>query len=162
MIAMNKKGQEEMVGFGVIIVIVMIILMVFISISIRKNSSPEIQSYEINSFIQSFLQYSTSCQNYFGEASVQDLIYLCERNTECLNGQNSCDVLDSTMGRIVSNSWVISNESAYKGYNLQISSGKNMIFRKFEGLVTNNYKGGLQDLPPKQGQMIKVLFNLYV
>jgi len=158
---MNRKAQEEMVGFGIIIVIVMIILMVFIGISVKSNNSSQIQSYEVNSFIQSFLQYSSSCKDYFGELNVQDLIYLCNLNKECLDETNSCEILNSTLKEINSASWKVSNESIYKGYNLRISSGDKIIFQTSDGQITNNYRSGIQKLPPKHGEMIDVLFNVY-
>ena len=58
---MKKVGQDEMVGFGLIIILVAIIFIVFISIYIRKPTE-KVNDYEANSFIQSVLQYTTNCE----------------------------------------------------------------------------------------------------
>jgi len=57
----NKKAQEEMVGFALIIIVVAVILLVFLSIGLRKDGREDVESYEVASFIQSLLQYHTSC-----------------------------------------------------------------------------------------------------
>ena len=69
----NKSAQEEMVGFGLIIVLVAIIFIVFIAIYLKKPVEVT-EDYEIGSFIQSTLQYTTICEDNNGNVTVQDLI----------------------------------------------------------------------------------------
>ena len=59
----EKKGQEEMVGFALILILVAIIVLVFIGFSIRSPEKESVESYEVESFLQSMLQYTTECEN---------------------------------------------------------------------------------------------------
>ena len=93
---MNKKGQEEMVGFALIIIIVAVILLVFLGISYRTSKTVEINSYEVEGFIQSFLQTTSSCEGAREFLSVKDLIFSCHDVEDCLDGTPACDSLDST------------------------------------------------------------------
>lgn len=61
-----------MVGFGLIIVIVAIIFIVLISLYIKKPTE-ELSDYEIDSFIQSALQYTTTCEDASGNQTLQKL-----------------------------------------------------------------------------------------
>ena len=133
---MNKKGQEEMVGFALIIIIVSVILLVFLGFFLTKNNSQSVQSYEAESFVQSMLQYRSQCQNYYGYISVKDLIFMCDSDTLCNAGQDSCEILNSTLNGILSNSWTVGQGSPIKGY----SSEHNFKQRK-----NNFYKGGKSD-----------------
>ena len=56
----NKKAQEEMVGFSLIIIIVAIIILVLFSVSLRSKGNIQ-ESYETDNFMQAFLQYTTEC-----------------------------------------------------------------------------------------------------
>src|SRR3989338_7985995 len=56
-----KRSQEEMVGFALIIILVSIILLVFLAFSLSKSKTESTESYEVNSFLQSTLQYTTAC-----------------------------------------------------------------------------------------------------
>ncbi|MBI2057207.1 hypothetical protein HYT91_03060 [Candidatus Pacearchaeota archaeon] len=62
MLNKNKIGQEEMVGFALIIILVSVILLVFLAFSLNKPKTEATESYEVNSFLQSSLQYTSSCQ----------------------------------------------------------------------------------------------------
>jgi len=159
----NKKAQEEMVGFVLIIILVSVILLVFLGFSLRSPQKEAVESYEVDSFIQGFLQYTTDCAdsyepNYF---SVQDLIFECNSEEVCLNGRESCDVLSSTLSGIVEESWKTGEERPVKGYELRIVSNeiKNILLIE-EGNLTGNSKGGFQDFF-KGGDSIEIFFNAY-
>ncbi len=47
----QKKAQEELVGFALIIIIVAVILLFLIVFSLRSNEKEAVESYEVNSFI---------------------------------------------------------------------------------------------------------------
>ena len=59
----RKKAQEEMVGFALIIILVAVILLIFLGFSLRDQEKETIESYEVESFIQSFLQYTSDCRD---------------------------------------------------------------------------------------------------
>jgi hypothetical protein len=157
---MKKKAQEEMVGFIVIVIIVSVILLVLLGFMLRSKDSGTVENYLVESFIQSALQYTSSCENELEFLSVQDLIVSCERESVCLNGENSCYVLNDTLNNLVKSAWNVNNESAVKGYNLGVMAGERGIFMLQEGNETRNYKGGMQDFA-KSGDNYEVSLSVY-
>jgi hypothetical protein len=155
----SKKAQEEMIGFGLIIIIVAVILLVFFSFSVGRRDSEVVgESHEVDSFIQSSLQYTTDCKDNLEFFSVRKLVTKCsglDAGESCLDGRNICDVLESTLGEITEESWLVSDEgkSFVKGYNLEISQGglssetSREILTLQEGNVTRNFQGSIQALP---------------
>lgn len=156
----NKLGQEEMFGFVLIIVIVVVILMVFLGFALKKPNQNNVKSYEIESFIQSMLQYSTECGDYLNNHfSMQKLIIGCYEQKTCSNGQNPCDILESELGNILENTWKIENGSEIKAYELKIISGEQEIIEPIkDGEITSNSRGSLQSLGKHS---IEVLFTVY-
>ena len=102
----SKRGQEEMVGFALIIIIVAVILLVFLAISLNKSKKEVLGANEVNSFIQSFLSYTTSCAEYSDNYySIQKLITECVNyEDDYLNGKKTCNVLNSTLKEILDES----------------------------------------------------------
>src|SRR3989344_6232856 len=93
----NKKAQEEMVGFALIIIVVSIILMIFLAFYLNREPKKEtVESYEAESFTQAFLQYTTSCTDNFEFLNVQDVIYECDIRNTCANGEDPCEDRKST------------------------------------------------------------------
>lgn len=161
----NKRAQEEMVGFALIIIIVSIIIIAFIGFFLSKSSSQSIQSYEAQSFIQSALQTSTQCQNYYGYISVQNLIVMCSSGSQCSslnssNSEDSCAVLNSTLNGILGQSWPVGQGSSIKGYNLNISANNGFNLDLNKGNFTSKSEGSYQDLS-ESGVSIKIEFTAY-
>lgn len=165
----NKKGQEEMVGFALILILVAIIFVVFISIYIKKPVE-KITDYEVNSFVQAILQYTTQCEEESGEnLSIQKLISLCQDGNPCYyRSMKSCDMLNSTIKAIVEESWNIKPGSPIKGYSfiINISRGGDLPEERFlnitKGVVTNNYRTGFQPFGNINGENVIITFNAYV
>ena len=95
-IKIKKKGQEEMLGFALIIIIVAVILLVFLGFSLRGSQKQGVESYEADSFMQAFLQYTTDCaENYETDyLDIQDLVFECDDGNTCLDGRDACEVLE--------------------------------------------------------------------
>lgn len=157
MIKKTKKAQEEMVGFAVIVIIVSVILVIFLGFSLRDQGKEDVESYEVESYIQSFLQYTSECKDNFGFLSVQELIYDCNNNKICLDGKKTCDILDETLKDITKESWRIGKERPVKGYELKINGLNKNILEFKEGNITGNSKGALQYLP----NSIEITFTAY-
>ncbi|VVB82070.1 Uncharacterised protein [uncultured archaeon] len=143
----NRRAQEEMVGFAVIVIIVGIILIVLLGFMIgnKNNQQGNVESYEIESFIQASLQYSSSCGNELEFLSVQQLINACDSGTICLDNQDSCDTLNQTIKGLIDSGWSVGNGSAIKGYQFKVMSEGNEKLIIQKGNETSNYKGGFQD-----------------
>ncbi|MBI5803331.1 hypothetical protein HY448_01455 [Candidatus Pacearchaeota archaeon] len=150
--SMPRKAQEEMVGFALIIIVVSVILLFFLVFTVKNSERESVESYEVESFIQSSLQYTTQCRDNLEFLSVQDVIYECLNNNLCLNGQDACDVLGTTLEEITENSWSISSNSAVKGYELMIKENNESLIPSIsKGNKTSNSRGSAQYLPKNIG-----------
>jgi hypothetical protein len=156
----NRKGQEEMVGFALIMIIVMVILVVLLSFFLKNSQKEIVESYEVDSFIQAFLQYTTDCRNSLEYLPVQKLIFDCHNNEICSDKRDTCGVLNSTLKEIVEKSWQVGEGRPIQGYELTILvDGKGMLAIK-EGNITKNYKGSGQDFS-KSGENYELFFKSY-
>ena len=137
----NKYGQEEIVGFVIIMIVVAIIFLFFLNFYLKSERKESIESYEANSFIQAFLHYTTECRNYFEYLPGQELIFECDDNTICLDDQEACDVLNATLEDILTESWLVGEDRPIKGYELKIMANDNEMLSFTDGNTTRNYKG---------------------
>lgn len=143
----SKKGQEEIVGFALIIIIVAVIMLIFVSFAIRnKDKGKAVESYKVESFIQAFLPYTTDCRNEHGYLSIKELIPSCEREENCLDDRKTCDVLESNLKEIVKESWDVKEGGSIAGYEIIVYSASKEILNVKEGNVTNIYQVATQNL----------------
>jgi hypothetical protein len=156
----NKKAQEEIVGFVIIVVIVSVALLILLGFMLRGSDNEAVESYEIENFIQSSLQYTSDCADYTEFLSVQELIIACENNENCLNGEKSCKVLNETLTGLIEKGWNINKESAIKGYLFKIIIDEQEGLVLQEGNETKNYKGGFQPFASR-GKDYEVSLNIY-
>jgi hypothetical protein len=156
----SRSGQEEMVGFVVIIVIVAVVLLVLLGFMLKSPSKSAVESYEVENFIQSSLQYTSECENMIEFLSVQDLIVSCERGETCLGGENSCELLNETIKNLVEKAWEISEQSAVKGYKFSVMVEEEERISLKKGNETSNYKGGWEDFS-KRGDEYIVSLDVY-
>ncbi|MFA6023270.1 MAG: hypothetical protein WC781_04235 [Candidatus Pacearchaeota archaeon] len=123
----NKKAQEEMVGFVLIIVLVAVIAVVFLGISIRKPSNIVAQQSEaVDSFIKSVAVYTTDCEDpasYY--QSIENLILDCYNGRRCSDEREACNVLQLDLANILNSSYIVTNGSYVRGYEMKIESGQN-------------------------------------
>jgi len=155
----GKFGQEEIVGFALIVIIVTIILVFFLIFSLSDKT--EVESYETSSFLQASLQYTSDCVvNNFENLSVQKLIVACYYGEQCGNGRKACLILNSTLKGMLNQVWQVGSKFPEKGYKLEIVSGEEKILSIQKGNITGSYKGTQQMLP--EGRVsINVLFRTY-
>lgn len=157
----GKKAQEEMVGFALIIILVSIIFIVLLASYIRKPQSENIESPEVNSFVQSFLQYTTECEQNSENLTLQRLILECQKKEICDNRKETCKVLNDTLKSLITESWNVGPQSPVKGYNLIILSENKQVLNLTGGVVTKNYKTAPQSLPGEDKKLITILFSAY-
>ena len=151
----KKFGQEEMVGFALIMIIVAIIILVFVALSITKPQEEGVNSYEVESFLQALLQQTTDCDDYQGYLSVQDVIFRCKSEGYCTDGRNTCDILNTTLEEITSNFW-----NKQEGYRLAILAGEEIMVDLKVGNISNTYKGAVQRFSAS-GETLQVSFKAY-
>ena len=162
-IKQNKRAQEEIVGFAIIVIIVSIIIIFFLVFSLSDKT--ETESYEAESFLQSSLYYTSSCGDNRGYLSVQKLVFSCYMGETCRNndgsdGEEACAALNGTLKGILEESWQVGSDFPVKGYKLEIFSEEEAILALEEGNITGSYKG-TQQIIPESRTSIKISFNLY-
>ena len=118
----NKKGQEEIVGFVLIVVIVAVVFLVLLGIFIRKDGGLETENKEISQFLGSIGQSTSECAigyepNYLKLGS---LIEACYSGDLCLSGKKACDVLETELKNVLDASWKV-GEGPIKGYEFNAS-----------------------------------------
>jgi len=161
----NKKAQDEMVGFALIVIIVAIVFIVFISIYIKKPTEKTVD-YEANSFVQALLQYTTTCEeDNLENLTVQKLIFKCHDRDPCdYRNMDPCVILNDTIKNVARASWDVGPQNSVKGYTLTINiteGSEEVPFLNITGgVVTNNYRGAIQDFG-KGWDHIVILFNAY-
>ena len=159
----KKKGQEEMVGFILIVVFVSVILLVFLGISLQ-NKDAGIESQEVEKFISSFLPYTTDCKIDAKNVSIKELIFKCGDNlgndADCSNGRTSCRILEDTLEDIVEVSWNVGDQYPDKGYELTVLSNDRVILSFADGSPTNSYKGSFQNFA-KGSDSTEIIFRVY-
>lgn len=134
-IKMKRKGQEEMVGFVLIMLVVAVIFLVFLGIYLGKNDSPQpVESEEISDFLGAIFQYTTDCASSdpSNPLKIRVLIRECYEGEICLDGRDSCRVLQNNLRNLVESSWNFRNNSQEQGYQLSIvretETGEKTIF----------------------------------
>lgn len=144
----EKRAQQEMVGFVLIVVLVVIALMIFLVISVRKPVQST-ESAKIENLLTTLMKYTTNCtlNSEPNFESVESLMKSCYKIRECKNlGISACDYMNSSLGNILSD--VYKSESVYSGYVFSISiATKNSaetesLFEKSEGNCTGNSETG--------------------
>ncbi len=159
----KKKAQEELIGFALIIILVAIIGLIFLGFSLKNSQKEIVESYEVESFIQAFLQYTTDCGNYRENyLPIQKLISACVDDKTCLDERDSCDVLSSTLTGIIEESWKVDGDRPIQGYELKIvlEDGTEVIPLISKGNSTKNSKGVLQPFMPL-GENYEIYFTVY-
>ena len=167
MIKINKKGQEEMVGFGIIMILVAIILLVFLSFALRSGNDSGSESYQVDNFIQSFLQYHTDCEDSREYLTIQDLILACTSGDLCLDQRETCEVLNSTLFDLIDASWNIGEDTPNRGYVLLIrnnidENNVDILVDLTKGNLTGNFLGASQYFEnSRRNAKIDIYFDVY-
>lgn len=155
-----KKGQEEMVGFVLIIILVSVIILGFLGLLLRTPRTEAIASYKIENFLQAILQYTSNCQDNLGFLPVENLIVECREETICLDGKSSCEVLNDTLKGIIAKSWAVGEANPIKGYELNITVEEEGMLMLKQGNKTGSYRGASQTFERKSNNY-KVYFKAY-
>ena len=156
----NRKAQEEMVGFALIMVIVAVILLIFLGFSLSRPQVSAVESYEIDSFTQAFLQYHTDCEDNLEHLTIQKLISRCKTGgNNCQDGRTVCRALEDEARLILAESWKVVDrpEAGFQLIIFNEETQTELINRISEGNVTQNYKGTTQ-YPTSD---IQLIFNVY-
>jgi hypothetical protein len=118
----RKKGQEEMVGFVLIMVVVAVIFLIFLGIFVRKGVNDErTESSEVSQFLDAALEYTSSCSlNGYSFLSLSRLMFKCGEGKICISGEDTCDMLKRDIEDLVESSWNFGSDSPEKNYSLKV------------------------------------------
>lgn len=171
----NIKGQEEMVGFVLIMVIVAVVFLIFLGIFIRKGAPIEVNNAgDLSQYLDSLMEYTSDCavQPEPSFASVAELTRYCYSGDLCSNnGKSACLALNDTLGAILNASLEILNigeNRPYTGYILNVSYYQNSssgvkrenIALESYGNCSLRYKGSKDYLMPADPGSITSSFRV--
>lgn len=129
---LKSRGQEEVIGFIMIIMLVSIISLVFLAISIRKPNE-KLPSNELESFLQASMRYSTDCEISLGRRyDLKDLIVGCGNNEKCSDERLACEILNETFTMIMDESWKAGEDNPVKAYSIVIIDAGNVTLVNIE------------------------------
>jgi len=150
----NKKAQEEMVGFALIIILIAVIFVAFLGFSLRERQTEKIESKEVIKFMAAVLGVSVKCGDY-DLKSIEDLISECNKGKYC-SGQDSCKVLEASLQEILNSSWNLQEQSPVKGYSLNITKvqDKTPLVEISAGNVTRQAKWTYQDYAKERVEFV--------
>src|SRR3989338_7703617 len=113
----NTKGQEEVVGFVVLVVLVAVVFVLFLGFSSKEK--PNIQektSQDLRHFLESIRVYTTECHpNELSSQEFKELISACYAGKSC-SGKKACDILNTTAQEILTSSFPVGPDYPTKGF----------------------------------------------
>ena len=134
------RGQQEMVGFILIVVLVVIGLMVFLILSVRNSPEP-VNSLAVENMLASIMQHTTECAVVFEPQfdSFEDLFKSCYEGDDCSNlGLSACEYLNESLRDVMGA--LIESEATVESYQVDFFvrevSGQEGILRIVEGNCT--------------------------
>lgn len=164
----EKRAQEEIVGFVAVVVLVSVIALIFVSLSLR-GPGPAVQDDEsMREALESALQYTSSCSipGIFGQVSLGELFTPCVEQKSCEDGRASCDVLNETLGELLSIGLRVGPERPVKGYEFIAARMTNSSIRDIpeqtilelrEGNCTSYSRQGTNEFrPSRQAGIIRL------
>lgn len=159
----KKKGQEEMVGFVLIVVIVAVVFVVLLAIFLRSPKT-ESQNQEVNQFLGSMMGYTTDCAlgyepNYL---TLGEVMAGCYAGKNCLNGNNTCDELNRTVSEIIKKSYGMGPTAYYNGYRFEANFNGTQERKNILSLAEGNcsYYKGADYFFSQSGGSIEVVVKL--
>jgi Tfp pilus assembly protein PilX len=164
---LNKKAQEEIVGFVLIMVLVVVVLLVFLGISLRNPSESERDSKNIYQLLESSMEQTTNC-SIFGRQELLDLGELLSEcfstNSECSNGEKTCKVLNGTVENLLEGSINYGNDNLVKGYSFESiyssdssNSNQEVILELRKGVCGGSLSGNSYWAPEFPGSITTTL-----
>jgi hypothetical protein len=154
----NKKGQEELVGFGIIVAIVMIVLMLFMVFYFSRSKEVSFNSQEVSSFLEASLQTKTTCEDLFEFKSVLDVIVMCDRNERCLNEEDACEIMERYLSEMVKKGFRV-EQNYVKGYLLEVYNKEGILFEESFGNKSLNIKSANKEIIRTNGEIILEIFE---
>ncbi len=159
-----RNGQEEIMGFVLIVVLLVIVGVIFLGIRLRNPEHVQRESELIYRFIESSMEQTTDCKtsesgNFW---ALDSLIRDCHTyNNECTSGDKTCDIVENTLKDILNSTWQVGPDFPFKGYEVEISysfnsSGQQQfdsVLNLSSGLCSSSYSGSSYGIPEPPGHI---------
>lgn len=151
----DKRGQEEIVGFIVIVVLVSIVIVILLALMLRQEGEDYKDSREVKGFLSGALEFTSDCaiHNELAYLSLGEVIGECNQGKRCLSGEGACEVLNKTFAILIDKSWPAGEERPVKGYFLNISyeingtsQGNTLVFIQKGNCSVS--RRGVEDISP--------------
>ncbi len=114
----NKKSQNEIVGFVMIVVIVVIIGLFLLAFYLRREPA-RAESKNVGNFLKASLLYTTSCKVDIEPLDIKELAKRCYEKRPC--GENdSCVLLNETFSELLEQAWRIDSNRPVNYYDLSV------------------------------------------
>ncbi|MFH0711774.1 MAG: hypothetical protein V1889_01315 [archaeon] len=101
----SKLGQQEIVGFVLIVVLVVVGLMVYLVISLKDSPVAE-DSVAVGNILDVMMKYTTECAIVYEPDydNFEDLFKSCYLGNRCKNlGESACDYLNESLSLVLGN-----------------------------------------------------------
>ena len=154
-----KKGQQEIVGFVLIVVLVVVGLMVFLLISVRDSPEQE-KSVEVGNMLDSLMKHTTECAIVYEPDydDFEDLFKSCHQGDGCSNlGVDACDYLNESL-RAVLEGMFATESSRVTAYQLDFfvkdDNGEEGLLRIFEGNCTGAVSSAQRSIVSSSNDLI--------
>ena len=146
----RKKGQQEIVGFVLIVVLVVVGLMVFLIMSLRD--SPEAaNSLEVENMLDSLMKHTTNCAVVYVPAydDFEALFKSCHQSDPCSNlNKSACEYLNDSLRSVVEA--IMTSESTVSAYQVDFlvkdEDGEEGLLRILEGNCTGTMSAAQRSL----------------
>lgn len=152
----NKRAQEEIVGFVIIVLLVSVVALVFFGISLRKTAPVE-SSIRVENFVSGVMGVTTQCSlkavvNYL---DVGELIRECRKGSDCYDGRESCEALNQTITGLFDEAFTIETNvspttyysfKAYYSENISGQEGGEVFYALEKGECQGGRSGNTQSI----------------
>ncbi len=146
----SKKGQEEIVGFVMIVVVVAVLGLIFLVISLRNGEEIERESRDVRLFLESAGELTLECSGNGGE-NTRKMLIECYNKEQCESGKKACEVLKRSLEESIEAGFQYGHENAVKGYEFNASysrnsskSGEEVLFIS-KGNCSSGIKSGAEE-----------------
>lgn len=154
-----NNGQQEMVGFILIVVMVVVGLMVFLVISLKKPAV-EVESAQAENILSSVLRTTSDCVvNEPDRESIRELFGRCYGGRDCVNlNMKACSYLNRTLAGLLKSA--IATEPVIEAYELTAYWESDETKLPLEVRIVNGYcnssrsvKGAMQSIAADSGNL---------
>jgi len=125
----GKMGQQEMVGFVLIVVLVVIGMMIFLVISVRDSPEKE-GSLEVENILNAVMKHTTDCAVVYEPDydTFEDLFKSCYQGRQCSNLKvSACDYLNESLSSVLWDLMLSDAEVGAYQFDFFVSDGEGLL-----------------------------------